>query len=139
MTDELIEVPLTINQIVFINERLRLDRKRRKHTENDLIKEIEVPTVPNTIVKLSTPQIIFINSRLAKNRRARESSRIAKQSKTPRGPTVKDPIIEIKLQTSGIAIIVSVSSQNSPDNSPPYMRPLDTFHSLDPRGTPSSI
>lgn len=117
MADELIEVPLTIDQIVFINERLRLDRKRRKHIENDLIKEIDVPNMPNTIVKLSVPQIMFINSRLVKNRRARELSRIAYKSKIPRGPTVKDPILEIKLPMSGIAMIITTPSQNSSDNS----------------------
>ena len=127
MTDELIDVPLSSRAITFINERLRLDRKRRQQTDKDPIKEIPVPNTPETIVKLTIPQITFINNRLAKNRRTRESDRLAKKSKTSRGPTVKDPILEIKLQMTGTVTIVTTPAQTSPDNSPPRISqpPID--------------
>ncbi len=114
MTEELIDVPLSSKAIVFINDRLRLDRKRRQQTDKDPIKEIDVPTTSETIVKLTIAQITFINGRLLKSRRTREADRLAKKSKTSRGPTVKDPILEIKLQMTGAVTIVT-----TPDNSPP--------------------
>ena len=74
-------------------------------------------------VRLTPDDIKFLNSRLEKDRKAREKNRtVAAQRKTdikPRGPTLKDPFLSIKIKANGEGEVVRPES--SPQPSPPKM------------------
>lgn len=126
MADELIDVPLTYRQCVFINERLEMLRRRKEKKRLakkssytltrhiDPIISIETPSNRDIIARLSLRQIFFINDQLAKDRADREKERKKKHPLNPRGPTLKDPLLEIHIQVgTGIATIIQTSPSSN--------------------------
>lgn len=132
MDESVINVPLTIFMVNFINTRLELDRKNREYNRTT-IHVAKIPRGPSLIdpilsiipqsndpnhvmnVPLTLKQIYFINDRLCANRRKRERNLAIKNAKHPavKPNGIKDPILEIKVQLGTDNTMVNIITLNN--------------------------
>lgn len=128
MNATIVNCPLSVRQVTFINERLQMNYRRRQyirernalssaHPRGPTLKDpiLEIPlqsTEPEyiQITPLTLEQIHFINNRLDADRRRRDSNLGIKNSKhpatKPRGSYIKDPIHEIQVNITGTANVI---------------------------------